>query len=233
MTESVTPPLSEQQREARGVLGFIKTLGTATEHLFRLNMRQGTNPLGDPLPPDATPEQMLAHMQARDAEVAHLTAVLENIREGIILQDMQGRILMMNRAALQLLGGQKAFWDSELARLFEQARDLQTVRGEFEMVGAPARLEINDRILGAQVAALADRAGHRLGTMIVLQDVTREALAERLKDEFITQVSHELRTPLTAIKGMSDVLLSQPPDRPPNRRFLEAISRNVDVLDSM
>jgi signal transduction histidine kinase len=63
--------------------------------------------------------------------------------------------------------------------------------------------------------------------------VTREALADRLKDQFVTQITHELRTPLTAIKGMSEVLLNQPSDRPPNRKFLEAIGRNAAILDRM
>ncbi|MBN1287435.1 MAG: hypothetical protein JXB47_18685, partial [Anaerolineae bacterium] len=75
--------------------------------------------------------------------------------------------------------------------------------------------------------------GKRIGTVIVLRDVTREALSERLKDEFVSQISHELRTPLTVIKGFSDVMLSTPEDLPPKRQFLEAISRNAAVLDRM
>jgi two-component system phosphate regulon sensor histidine kinase PhoR len=88
-------------------------------------------------------------------------------------------------------------------------------------------------IVGAQVAAVADGQGNRLGTMIVLRDVTRDALAERLKDQFVTAISHELRTPMAVIKGMSDVIMGQPADRPPPRRMLETLSRNVDILDRM
>jgi two-component system sensor histidine kinase ResE len=67
----------------------------------------------------------------------------------------------------------------------------------------------------------------------MLRDVTRDAISDRLKDQFVTHMSHELRTPLTAIKGMSEVLLAMPEDRPPNRKFLEAISRNAAILDRM
>ena len=69
--------------------------------------------------------------------------------------------------------------------------------------------------------------------MIVLRDMTRDALSERLKDQFITAISHELRTPMAVIKGMSEVVLGQPADKPVNRRFLETIGRNVDILDRM
>jgi len=100
-------------------------------------------------------------------------------------------------------------------------------------LGEPQRVEVNNRILGAQIAVVADEQGQRLGTVLMLRDVTRDAITDRLKDQFVTHMSHELRTPLTAIKGMSDVLLAMPDDRPPNRKFLEAISRNAAVLDRM
>jgi signal transduction histidine kinase len=69
--------------------------------------------------------------------------------------------------------------------------------------------------------------------MIVLRDVMRDALEDRLKDQFITAISHELKTPMTVIKGMSEVLLGLPEDQSPDRRLLEALTRNVDVLDRM
>ncbi len=225
--------MTDQQRQARSVFGFIRTLGTATERFFRrLYLGGGGAPvLAADIP--QRERQLQEEVLSREAEIAHLTAVLESIGEGVIMQDVDGRIMMMNEAARRMLGSQKAFWESALAHLFEKSLKVFNLHSEFEPVGEPVRVEINDRILAAQVAAVADSHNARLGTVIVLRDVTRDALAERLRDGFITQVSHELRTPLTAIKGMSDVLLSQPPERPPNRRFLEAISRNVDVLDRM
>ncbi len=230
VTEKPPSPLIDKQRQARGMFGFIKTLGTATEHLFRRSYAEQEATTTLPAPDQA---DLLNQIRTREAEIIHLTAVLESISEGVIMQDMDGRIIMMNEAAYAMLGNQKAFWESDLARLHEKTSAIQHMETEFEPVGEPIRIEIRDHILGAQVAAVADSSGSRFGTVIVLRDVTRDALADRLKDDFITQVSHELRTPLTAIKGMSDVLLSQPVDRPPNRRFLEAISRNVDVLDHM
>lgn len=232
MTDSRPQPLalSAQQQEARGIFGFIRTLGTISERLFRRSYQEQSRAA---LTPADSPAELGDQLHRRESQIEHLTAVLENLGEGVIMQDSDGRILLMNRAAYQMLGSQKAFWEGPLARLHQQAQDVTAITAELEPLGAPIRAEINNRILGAQVAAVADNSGQVIGTVIVLRDVTREVLAERLKDDFITQISHELRTPLTAIKGMSDVLLSQPADRPPNRRFLETISRNVDVLDRM
>jgi two-component system phosphate regulon sensor histidine kinase PhoR len=149
------------------------------------------------------------------------------------MQITEGRIVLINTAARKLLGGQRNFWESELGTLFDTYRDITTLDSELAPLGEPTRVQINNKILGAQVAAVANDKGTRLGTMIVLRDVTRDALSDRLKDQFITAISHELRTPMTAIKGMSEVLLGQPTDKPVNRRFLETIGRNVDILDRM
>src|SRR5690606_27223940 len=49
----------------------------------------------------------------------------------------------------------------------------------------------------------------------------------------VTAISHELRTPMAVIKGMREVVLGQPEGTPANRRFLDTIGRDVDILDRM
>lgn len=199
---------------------WLGNLVRATERLFSRTYRDA----------EETPAAAGADI---DAVTVRAGAILKSLAEGVIVQGLDGRIIMMNDAAKKLLGSQKAFWDSELARLSETYRDVMELDGELQQLGEPVRVELNDRILGATAAAVATETGRRIGTVIVLRDVTREALSERLKDEFVSQISHELRTPLTVIKGFSDVMLSAPEDVPPKRQFLEAISRNAAVLDRM
>jgi signal transduction histidine kinase len=174
-------------------------------------------------------DQLKTLTGSQATSISRLTGVLAVINEGVIMQDNDGRIVLMNQAAHDLLGSVRMFWRSELGRMFSEAR---TLDGEITL-GEARRVEVNDRVIGAQLAIVADERRARLGTVLMLRDVTRDALADRLKDQFVTQMSHELRTPLAAIKGMSEVLLAMPEDRPPNRKFLEAISRNVAVLDRM
>jgi signal transduction histidine kinase len=178
-------------------------------------------------------KQLKRAVRSRELEIERLNSILGTIDEGVIMQDTQGRIVLFNTAARKLLGSQKAFWDTELGGLFNAYRDITTVDAELTPLGEPTRVQINNKIVGTQVAAVADAQGRRLGTMIVLRDVTREALTERLKDQFEAAISHELRTPMAVIKGMSEVILGQPEGTPPNKRFLEALGRNVDILDRM
>jgi signal transduction histidine kinase len=176
--------------------------------------------------------QLRQALHRRETEITRLNGILATIDEGIIMQDMEGRIVLINQAAQKLLGTQKNFWESELGTLFDAYRDVVKVDAELAPLGEPTRIQVNNRILGAQLAAVADAGGERLGTMIVLRDVTRDAIADRLKDQFVTAISHELRTPMTVIKGVGEVIASQAGEQV-NHRLLETLTRNVDTLDRM
>jgi len=235
---SIPPPPQADAQELNGILGRINNLGAATETLFsrlyqglgrrsRQTNADNMKKMGD------QNRQLQRAVHKRDIEIERLSSILAALDEGIIMQDNEGRIVLVNQAARKLLGSQKSFWESDLATLFNDHRGVTEVDSELAPLGEPTRVQLNNRILGAQLAAVGDSEGKRLGTMIVLRDVTKDALADRLKDQFITAISHELRTPMAVIKGMSEVLLGQPEDKKPNRKLLETLGRNVDILDRM
>jgi PAS domain S-box-containing protein len=51
--------------------------------------------------------------------------------------------------------------------------------------------------------------GERVSTLIILHDVTREKLAERMKAEFVTLAAHQLRTPISGVKWSLRALLDE------------------------
>ncbi|MCC6975318.1 MAG: PAS domain-containing protein [Anaerolineae bacterium] len=241
-----TPLDLEQEGAIRGFLRMVDDLGTSTERFFSrlyrglMRKQQGSHGERDPQSEQIATlrrenRDLMTRINRMQTASSRLKAVFERISEGVIMQSPEGRIVLMNDAATKLLGSIKAFWDSELGRMFRRVQDAHPLAEGEEVtpLGEPMRVQINDRILGATIAAVSAPDGLPLGTLIVLRDVTREALADRIKDQFVTQITHELRTPLTSIKGMSDVLLNAPPDKPANRKFLEAIARNAAVLDRM
>ncbi len=68
------------------------------------------------------------------------------------------------------------------------------------------RIEIGERTIGVSIASVRAPEGGTLGDVLVLRDMTQEALAEHTKDSFLDHIGHELRTPLTVIKGYVDVI---------------------------
>jgi signal transduction histidine kinase len=219
-------PIPPHPQTVSGAIFRVGSLGAASEKLFTRLYRgiRTRNAAAAPAPPD--PES--------DEELKRLQAVLAALDDGIVMQDNEGRVVLINAAARELLGSIKTFWESELGRLFASYRSVAAAEAGISPLSEPTRVQVNNRIIGARLGAVADENGVRLGTIIVLRDITKDALSERLKDRFVTAISHELRTPMTVIKGISEVLIAQSESgKPASPKLLQTLSRNIDVLDRM
>ncbi len=245
---SQTPP--EQPSEVSGIFKHIHNFGSASESIFRrvykgLNRRQE-------LEREVKRRQLMLDMKMvqtenlrveydnirrkhreRGSEIERLYAVLGSLDEGIIMQDPNGQVTMMNEAAERVLGGKKSFWSSPLGTLFNRYNDVVETTSELMPLGESEELALNNRLVKAQIVAIGDEDNQRMGTIIILKDVTHDALSERLKDGFVTHISHELKTPMTVIKLASELLSAAPEDAPVNRKMLEKLVSNVDVLDRL
>ncbi|MDE2819267.1 MAG: ATP-binding protein [Chloroflexota bacterium] len=172
-------------------------------------------------------------LRSRAGELERLHAVLGSVNDGIILQDLNGKVTMMNQAAQIMLGGRKAFWDSALGSLFEQYRAVTQIHSELMPLGDSDEIALNHRIMRAQVVAIGDENKRRIGTVIILRDVTHDALAQRLKDGYVSQIAQELETPMSVIKLAGELLNAKPEDAAVNRQLLNKLLFNVDLLDQL
>lgn len=236
-----------EQREGAAGLGEVHRLGAAGESLFSrlyrsLNRRrQLEDDLRQQLSEaSARQEDMQRQMERlrgkqrqRGDELARLEAVLGSLDDGIIVQDTNGKVTMMNGAAEAMLGGKRAFWDSALGTLFEQHRAVQETVADLTPLAESDELALNNRILRAQLIAIGDEGGRRIGTVIILRDVTYDALAERLKHGFVSYIAEDMERPVGVIKLASELMSAQPEDAAVNRRLLEKLAQNVDLLDQL
>jgi two-component system phosphate regulon sensor histidine kinase PhoR len=91
-----------------------------------------------------------------------------------------------------------------------------------------------DIILNLKSSAMMDADGGRIGTLIVMADVTRLRRLENMRSDFVANVSHEIKTPLTAIKGFVETLYHRQVDsREETERFLGIIIKHVNRLDAI
>ena len=146
--------------------------------------------------------------QVRDLSRAHadLNAIMQNMREGLILFDREGRIISINGSAMKIFGV-KGIISSE-ADLLTICRDeavIEVVKGTQEGTSADAiftRKGRTYRIFASPVI----RSDKVRGAVLLALDVSARYAAEASRREFTANVSHELKTPLTSISGYAEII---------------------------
>lgn len=171
----------------------------------------------------------------RDEEDALLGCMIE----GVVAIDMNKRILRINRSAAKLFGVQDhavVTGESVLAliRNPECIALFERVLGGESPVEGFVELDNDERVLQTHGAALMGANGHRLGALLVFNDVTAMSRVETMQRDFVANVSHELKTPITSIKGFAETLLEgADDDAASRRRFLDIILKQANRLQSI
>jgi len=156
-----------------------------------------------------------------EAGLAQLRAVLDSMSEGVVICELDGRLLAINPAALRLHGvgtpadpGRQLLPEVEVADLQghplpPQDRPLaRALRGEqFSHLQVQIRAtgEQDWRICSYHGTPVLDHSGRPALAVVTIHDITAEKEAERAKDLFLAVVSHELLTPLTSILGWAQL----------------------------
>lgn len=190
-----------------------------------------------------TLNQMAAQLGERMSTITHQRneqeAVFASMVEGVLAVDRDERILHLNHAAARLLDLAP---EQARGRSIQEAvrnRDLQAFIGATLAGTDPAEGEIviygnDERFLQLHGTALTDIAGHNIGALIVLNDITRLKRLETVRRDFVANVSHELKTPITALKGCVETLSdTKPMDPVENSRFLAMMARQVERMEAL
>jgi signal transduction histidine kinase/HAMP domain-containing protein len=132
-------------------------------------------------------------------------AILTSISDGVVVCDEKGQIMLLNRAAEEILD----LHDWQRSRPHFDALPLEAVPQRREMFGqGPGeQFRIGERFVTLSRAPVVAEDSQALGEVIVLHDVTEEVAVDKAKTDFIATISHELRTPLTVIRGFTELLL--------------------------
>jgi len=163
--------------------------------------------------------------------------VLGAMEEGVILVDMNGTVISMNRKAGELAGiGTGPALGKPLTDIFGGSEENEAFR--FILADCLEATRIGNRVerefaitggLGAKVPLILgssparDRDGSLVGVIISLKDASRLEEAARLKSEFVRSLARELRTPMTAIVGFSEMLLEGELSAEKQRAYLDVI----------
>jgi len=145
--------------------------------------------------------------------LAYLTAVIDNMADGLLVTDTDGVITHVNPALSYMFALRetdfigkncKDLFGDAFAELFEKSR------GYSDRIYT-SEIDLAHNRVGKAVATgihkdtfMADDKG--IGSVILIRDITSEKEVDRMKTDFISTVSHELRTPLTSIRGFTEII---------------------------
>ena len=154
-------------------------------------------------------ERIKAATRELQATLAYMTAILDNMADGLLATDTDGRITRINPAFKAMLGLQSI---EMLGKRCDEVLD-KDVRELVEATSSGresyAVMEIgmaNERIGKAVATAIYKDAQEPIGSVLLTRDITREKEIDQMKTDFISTVSHELRTPLTSVLGFAKII---------------------------
>ena len=138
-------------------------------------------------------------------------AIINNFTDGLLVFDSENKLSLINPQAEKFLKVKpkdvvgKSI--DELAK-FPKLLPLSNLLGK-EIKGVFRKeLPLGEHlILEVSSIPIMMKEGEKIGDLVVLHDVTREKLVERMKTEFVSISAHQLRTPLSAIKWTLKMLL--------------------------
>ncbi len=169
-----------------------------------------------------------------------LEAVLSSMVEGVIALDMDEHVIRMNRAAARMLRCSPSEVRNRSIQEISRNTTLQRFTADTLASESLVERDLNlyvegERIVSAHGTGLWDENGARMGSLIVLHDITRLRRLENIRRDFVANVSHEIKTPITAIKGFVETIQETGAEEDPGttRRFLEIIERHVDRLEAL
>ncbi|MCU0546268.1 MAG: GAF domain-containing protein [Oscillatoriaceae cyanobacterium Prado104] len=181
--------------------------------------------------------------------LADLNAIVDNLADGLLVTDIQGKITRFNPALQEMfelqevdLKGEKVseIFPKKLADLVEA-----TEHREGEIV--TLEVELGNHRIGQALAttilkeAVKDEADRSLGSVILIRDVTVEREVDRMKTDFLATVSHELRTPLTSVLGFASIIKEKleesivpavPVEDRKTQKALKKVGDNINIIVS-
>lgn len=218
LARTITTPVKEMTRQAKAVANgdFNRTVQVYNEdEIGQLGMAF-----------NYMTRRLQEAIVEQEEEREKLSQVLANMSDGVIATDREGRIILMNRSAEDMLEVKVGDVLSHSQTLYDVLRLPPEEEMPLFAESAPLLLEMmlanrETILLRVTFTPLQRDSGKKGGLIAVLQDVTEQARLEQQRREFVANVSHELRTPLTTIKSYVEALLDGANQDPEiSQRFL-------------
>ncbi len=155
--------------------------------------------------------------------------LIEELGDGVLVLDMEGRVIDLNPAACDLIGierdvvGQASAialpaWLEQVACRQEQDR----AQVEIPLTGQPRRY------MEVHIIALRDHSGELTGNLVLLRDITASKRLDKLREDMIRTIVHDLRNPLGNILMILEMVRTRQDAEVPE--LLDLAERSVEHM---
>lgn len=166
-----------------------------------------------------------------------LAAIVNSMRDGLIVLDQNERVTRLNPYMEQMLGVRAAeVLNKSISELKEdpRLRPLARVAEAESPDDEVVFTQPYERVLKVHSSTLKSGKDKDLGEVKVILDVTQERELDQMKSDFIANTSHELRTPLHSIRGFVKLILDgKVPDTATQREFLSIVDEQSEHLSNL
>jgi len=166
-----------------------------------------------------------------------IEAIAEDMREGVILLDRNGIVLIANKSVSQVFNlNPQEMLRKNILHICRDIEFQQGIKKCFNGESTEMKFERNKRIYNVffNPSYINDKIN---GTVVLFFDVTEKYKAEKHRREFSANVSHELKTPLTTISALSEMIENGMAKEEDVKEFAEKISaqagRLLDIINDI
>lgn len=204
---------------------------------------------------DSLRGRMLSQVELIERQRSMLEALVNQLSEGVIVARADGRIALINPAAVRLLAlhvqpaAHETLIDEPVEACIPQ-HALQELLAPLTSIGGERGGRMPDERLEVQTPSgsihllargstllLADGQAEtpEAGRVVVLTDITELQRTIQVRTDFVANASHELRTPLSTIRAAIETLLGMDlvTEGPAAQQFLRKVDRHSARLEQM
>lgn len=190
--------------------------------------------------------------QAIADERSRLQALIKSSRDGIVLLSIDRRVMVINEAALRLLGlpNRPEDWLGRTVREVARYQRRIAPQAVSATLQEMRRIKVGSEPPGEGEYEFPPYTVHwynlpvltgetPVGRLVILRDVTEERLLTRMRDDLTSTMVHDLRNPLTIIQGSLELLEAEAtgPITPDQRQVLtmmrQGLQRMLNLIASI
>lgn len=172
-------------------------------------------------------------------------ALLESIGDGVVATDQNGKVIVINKSAEDLLGVTKIelIGKSFIRVVSQEDAQGNKIPDKLRPITLALSSEATTTTITTATYYFVRKNGTKfpaaitvtpfildlktVGAIIVFRDITKEKEIDKAKTEFVSLASHQLRTPLTTVSWYAEMILKGDVGKiiPEQRKYLEEIYR--------